>query len=158
MGVLGAGITTRAVIAGTPEKQDAGLPKVKSYRRLGRTDAMVSDIGSGEPTSRPVLKAVLESGVNFIETSESYYNGRNEILIGDVIKEFERESLFIATKAFPALKIFKSSNDVIARAEASLKRLQTGYIDLYMVHQAQNIVRVKDNYFHRAADRLKRQG
>lgn len=133
-------------------------PKIKYYRRLGRTKAMVSDIGSGVPTNGSVLKAVLESGVNFIETSESYSNGRNEVLIGNVIQEFERDSLFITTKAYPAMKLFKSSEDVIQRAEGSLKRLQTDYIDLYMIHQAQNIFRVKDDYFHRAADILKKQG
>ncbi len=133
-------------------------PKVKNYRRLGRTGAMVSDIGSGIPTSSSVLKAVLDSGVNFIETSESYSNGRNETLIGNVIKNFEREKLFIATKAYPAMKLFKSSDDVIQRAEGSLRRLQTDYIDLYMVHQAQNIFRVKDDYFHKAAEILKKQG
>lgn len=133
-------------------------PKVQNYRRLGRTGAMVSDIGSGIPTSSSVLKAVLDSGVNFIETSESYSNGRNETLIGDVIKNFEREKLFIATKAYPAMKLFKSADDVIQRAEGSLKRLQTDYIDLYMVHQAQNIFRVKDDYFHKATDILKKQG
>lgn len=49
-------------------------------------------------------------------------------------------------------------DDVIQRAEGSLNRLQTEYIDLYMVHQAQNIFRVKDDYFHKAADILKKQG
>lgn len=133
-------------------------PKIKNYRRLGRTKAMVSDIGSGVPTNSSVLRAVLDSGVNFIETSESYGNGRNEAMIGNVIKEYERESLFIATKAYPEMKLFKSSDDVIQRAEGSLRRLQTDYIDLYMIHQAQNILRVKDDYFHKAADTLKKQG
>ena len=119
---------------------------------------MVSDIGSGIPTSSTVLKAVLDAGVNFIETSESYSNGRNETLIGNVIKNFQRDRLFIATKAYPAMKLFKSSDDVIQRAEGSLKRLKTDYIDLYMVHQAQSTFRVKDDYFHKAADILKKQG
>jgi predicted aldo/keto reductase-like oxidoreductase len=137
---------------------DDGTPRIRQYRRLGRTEAMVSDIGSGEPSSSSVLRAVLDSGVNFIETSESYGNGRNETMIGDVIREFDREKLFIATKAFPAMKFFKSEDDVLRRAEGSLQRLQSAYIDLYMIHQAQNLFRVKDNYFHRAADRLKKQG
>ena len=132
--------------------------KIKEYRRLGRTDAMVSDIGSGVPYSEVVLKAALDSGVNFIETSESYSNGRNEILIGNVIKNYEREKLFIATKANPIYRIFKSADDVIRRAEESLQRLQTGFIDLYMIHQAQNIVSLKNDYFHRACDTLKKNG
>jgi predicted aldo/keto reductase-like oxidoreductase len=158
LGILGAGLVDRESEAAHQDYLRDDPPKIQNYRRLGRTGAMVSDIGSGEPTSSSVLKAVLDSGVNFIETSESYSNGRNETLIGNVIKNFEREKLFIATKAFPAMKIFKSSDDVIQRAEGSLKRLQTDYIDLYMVHQAQNTFRVKDDYFHKAADILKKQG
>ncbi|MCK4853555.1 MAG: aldo/keto reductase [Bacteroidales bacterium] len=158
LSILGAGLLDHENVAAHNCDHQDDSPKVKNYRRLGRTGAMVSDIGSGEPTSSSVLKAVLDSGVNFIETSESYGNGRNEILIGNVIKNFEREKLFIATKAFPAMKIFKSSDDVLQRAEGSLRRLQTDYIDLYMVHQAQNIFRVKDDYFHKAAEILKKQG
>jgi predicted aldo/keto reductase-like oxidoreductase len=157
-GLLGAGLLHHESVAALQSYLRDDPPKIQKYRRLGRTGAMVSDIGSGVPTSSSVLKAVLESGVNFIETSESYSNGRNETLIGNVIKNFERDRLFIATKAYPATKLFKSADDVIQRAEGSLKRLQTDYIDLYMVHQAQNIFRVKDDYFHRAADILKKQG
>ncbi len=155
---MGAGLWHHDSAAAHQSYLQDDPPKVQEYRRLGRTGAMVSDIGSGIPTSSSVLKAVLDSGVNFIETSESYSNGRNESLIGNVIKDLEREKLFLATKAYPAMKLFKSQDDVIQRAEGSLKRLQTEYIDLYMVHQAQNIFRVKDDYFHKAADILKKQG
>lgn len=157
-GLLGAGLWQHESAAAHQSYLQDDPPKVQNYRRLGRTGAMVSDIGSGIPTSSSVLKAVLDSGVNFIETSESYSNGRNESLIGNVIKDFDRERLFLATKAYPAMKLFKSQDDVIQRAEGSLNRLQTEYIDLYMVHQAQNIFRVKDDYFHKAADILKKQG
>ncbi len=158
LAIMGAGILPHQSARAYEFSPQDDPPKIKNYRRLGRTNFMVSDIGSGEPYSSSVLKAVLESGVNFVETSESYNNGRNEALIGNVIKEFEREKLFIATKAYPAMRLFKSADDVIQRAEGSLKRLQTDYIDLYMIHQAQNIFRVKDDYFHRAADILKKQG
>lgn len=157
LGALGAGLLHRREMNAAPAGS-GDPPKIIEYRRLGRTEAMVSDIGSGEPVSSSVLKAVLDSGVNFVETSESYSNGRNEALIGNVMQEFERERLFIATKAYPYLKVFRSAEDVMERAEGSLKRLKTTYIDLYMVHQAQNIYRVKDDYFHKAADVLKKQG
>jgi uncharacterized protein len=155
---LGAGLLPNESMNSFHYDSQDDPPRIKNYRRLGRTGAMVSDIGSGEPTSSSVLKSVLDSGVNFIETSESYSNGRNEVLIGNVIKAFERDKLFIATKAFPSMKLFKSVDDVIQRAKGSLKRLQTDYIDLYMIHQAQNIFRVKDDYFHKAAEILKKQG
>ena len=136
----------------------AKLPRIKDYRRLGRTGAMVSDVGSGVPYSESVLKAVINSGVNFIETAETYYNGKNEILIGNVIRNFERDKLFIATKINTTLGITTSSDDIIGRAQESLRRLNTPYIDLYMMHQAQSIMKVADNSFHKACDRLKQEG
>ncbi|MBA7519522.1 hypothetical protein ES705_11601 [subsurface metagenome] len=158
LGFLGAGLLGKKGLTNPLSNKDFETPKIKEYRKLGRTGAMVSDIGSGVPYNESVLRATLEAGVNFIETSEGYGNGRNEELIGRVIKNFNREKFYIATKANPTYRVYKSVNDIIRRAEASLERLQTKYIDLYMIHQAQNIVRVKDDYFHRACDRLKKEG
>jgi len=158
LGLLGAGLSPGNTLAYQSGENLEESPKIKEYRRLGRTNMMVSDIGSGIPYNEAVLKAVLDSGVNFIETAESYSNGRNETLIGNVIKKYEREKLFIATKANPAYRIFKSADDIVRRAEESLLRLQTSYIDLYMIHQVQNLVSVKNDYFHRACDSLKKNG
>jgi predicted aldo/keto reductase-like oxidoreductase len=158
LGIIGVGLSGKKGLANPLSDKNPETPKIKEYRRLGRTGAMVSDIGSGVPNNESVLRATLEAGVNFIETSEGYGNGRNEELIGRVIKNFDREKLYIATKAYPVYRIFKSADDIIRRAEASLGRLQTKYIDLYMIHQAQNIVRIKDDYFHRACDQLKKEG
>jgi len=133
LGFLGAGLLGKKGFTNPLSNKDIETPKIKEYRKLGRTGAMVSDIGSGVPYNESVLRATLEAGVNFIETSEGYGNGRNEELIGRVIKNFNREKLFIATKANPVYRIFKSANDIIRRAEASLERLQTKYIDLYMI-------------------------
>ena len=158
LGFLGAGLFGKKVLATPPPFQENEFDKIKGYRRLGRTGALVSDIGSGVPYNESILRATLEAGVNFIETSEGYGNGRNEELIGRVIKNFDREKLYIATKASPTYRVYKSADDIIRRAEASLERLQTKYIDLYMIHQAQNIIRVKDDYFHKACDQLKKEG
>ena len=138
--------------------QSGELPRIRDYRRLGRTGALISDIGSGVPYSEPVLKTAIDRGVNFIETSETYSNGNNEILVGNVIKNIEREKLFITTKVNLTLGLINSSDDIAARAEESLKRLNTPHIDLYMIHQAQSIVRVADRNFHKACDRLKKEG
>ena len=157
-GIIGAGLLG----TGAPSfgHQDSGdeLPKIKAYRTLGRTGFTVSDIGSGMPPSESVLKALLASGVNLIETSEMYGRGNNERLIGNVIKDFEREKLFIATKVARNVKEYESADDVIQRANASLERLQTSYIDCFMIHGAESSERVKNHYFHRAAEKLKKEG
>jgi len=80
LALLGAGLFQgRDLNAGVSDDPDEA-PRIRAYRRLGRTEAMVSDIGSGEPYNRSVLRAVLESGVNFIETSESYGNGKGHCI------------------------------------------------------------------------------
>ena len=155
-GTLGIGLTVHKAMS-LSDQTDA-LPKIKDYRRMGRTGAMVSDIGSGVPYSESVLKAAIASGVNFIETAESYDNGNNESLIGNTIRKIERESLFVTTKINTSLGIGASQDDIYNRAEASRKRLGTDYIDLYMMHQAQSIVKVGDKNFHKACDKLKKEG
>ena len=45
-----------------------------------------------------IIKVLLERGVNYIDTAESYNRVHNEMLIGKAIKEFDRKSLFITTK------------------------------------------------------------
>ncbi len=82
LGVLGAGLMGKFGYT-DPTSRTIG------FRKLGRTGAMVSDIGTGAPTNASVLRATLNAGVNFIETSESYGSGRNEELIGDVIKDLK---------------------------------------------------------------------
>src|SRR4030042_6255582 len=155
-GGLGIGMMGNALL--TETDQSANLLKIKDYRKLGRTGAMVSDIGSGVPYSESVLRAAIDSGGNFVETAESYDNGKNEIMIGNVIRNFEREKLFITTKATTSIGIGSSQDDIYTRAEASRKRLNTPYIDLYMMHQAQSILKVSDKNFHKACDRLKKEG
>ena len=156
LGVLGLGLPVNQ-FSSRPSLA-AGLPRIKSYRKLGRTGAWVSDIGSGVPYSEAVLKAVIDSGVNFIETAESYSNGNNEILIGKTIRNMERARLFIATKINLSLGLNTSAEDIVGRANQSLKRLNTPYIDLYMMHQAQSIVKVSDDHFHHACDQLRKDG
>ena len=133
-------------------------PKIKDYRTLGRTGFKVSDIGTGACLNKNVFRAVLEAGVNFIETSELYNKGNNERMIGEIIRDFDRKKLIIATKAAWRLKEFESTDDILNRANASLERLQTDYIDCYMIHEAENSARVKNRYFHEAMEQLKKEG
>jgi aryl-alcohol dehydrogenase-like predicted oxidoreductase len=112
-------------------------------RVLGRTglEASVMGIGSGGPsrlgqrtgasraTSVQIVRRGLELGVNFIDTAEGY--GTEEI-VGEAIRGWDRSSLVLSTK--------KSTRGRVTRAEvrsslnASLKRLGTDYIDIYLLH------------------------
>ena len=159
LGILGAGISSKATLAGnssgaSPKASDL---KIKKYNRLGRTGFEVSDISSGAPKSDTVLRALLRMGVNYIDTGETYGNGNNEKLIGEVIQEFDRSKLFITSKLYTE-KSFTSKQDVLDRSYACLERLQTDYVDCMMIHSAENSTIVKDENFHAAMEQLKKEG
>ncbi len=73
----------------------------------------------------------IEAGMTLIDTAEMYGSGRSESFVGDAIKNFQRDNLFLISKVLPQnagkKKIKKS-------LEASLKRLKTDYLDSYLYH------------------------
>lgn len=123
--------------------------------KLGRTDLMVNPIGLGanavgghniypdldEQNGINVVKTAVENGMNFIDTAYSYGMGRSEELIGQAIQETGgRSEIMLATKGAQNTISGKSVNDnspafLKETVEASLKRLQTDYIDLFYIHQ-----------------------
>jgi len=77
------------------------------------------------------IKAAIRLGMTHIDTAEMYGRGHSEELVGEAIAEFKREDLFITSKVSPEHLRY---DDVIAAATASLRRLKTDSIDLYLVH------------------------
>jgi diketogulonate reductase-like aldo/keto reductase len=69
--------------------------------------------------------------MNHIDTAELYGNGASERVVGEVIKEFDRDDLFITSKIFPMHFGYKA---MLKACEKSLKRLDLDYLDLYLVH------------------------
>ena len=132
-------------------------PSIMNYKTLGRTGFKVSDIASGAPKSETVLKALLDSGVNFIDTGHTYGNGNNERLIGKVIKNYDRKKLFINSKLYTEEK-FESKEDVVKRTREALERLDTDYIDCMMIHSADNSKILKDEAFHAGMAQMKTEG
>lgn len=76
-----------------------------------------------------VIREAIMLGMAHIDASEIYAAGLAEELIGEAIKDFPREQLFITTKAG---REHLSSYELVKACERSLKRLGTGYVDLYM--------------------------
>lgn len=157
LGFLGAGLLGNKGFASPIQDQENELPKIKEYRTLGRTGFKVSDISSGMISNESVLKALLKSGVNYIDTSERYGGGNSEKLIGKCLKDFDRKKIFITTKVW-SRPAFTTTEDVIGRVRKSLERLQTDYIDCLMIHEATDSKIVKNEYFHSAMDQLKAEG
>ena len=138
---------------------------VQSYRRLGRTDAVVSDICvgagpvSGEKGERIVAEA-LERGVTYIDTAPDYSANGSENAIGKVIRG-RRDGLFLATKFCTPLGHLPAGTPVqvyIEAVESSLGRLGTDHVDLIHIHSCDEVDRLMDPNVHEAFDRLKEQG
>lgn len=82
-------------------------------------------------TESTALRAGIEAGMTLIDTAEMYGDGAAERLVGAAIQGFQREDLFLVSKVYPhnagRRGIFKS-------CEASLRRMGTDYMDLYLLH------------------------
>ena len=96
---------------------------------------------SRDEESIDALRYGLELGMNLIDTAEFYASGHSEELVGEAIKEFEREDIFIVSKIWPGHFGYESAKRA---ARASVKRLGT-YIDLYLLHwPTDNFGRIRD--------------
>jgi len=139
--------------------------RVRSYRRLGRTEARVSDISLGSgPISgevgEEIVRRALERGVNYIDTAPDYVANGSEEAIGRAIRG-RRDGLFIATKFCTKIGDLPAGTPVakyVEVVESSLRRLGTDYVDLVHIHACDDLERLLDPNVHEAFDRLKRDG
>ncbi len=149
-----------------PEWKDAWKgATVQRYRRLGRTEASVSDICvgagpiSGDKGERIVREAI-ERGVTYIDTAPDYSANGSEEAIGKAISG-RRDDLFLATKFCTHVGHLPAGTpvrDYMAAVESSLQRLGTDRVDLVHIHSCDSVERLMDPNVHEAFDRLKDQG
>lgn len=93
-----------------------------------------------EPESVPILKCALDLGINFFDMADWYSTGRNEEVVGrNLLKMTSRDHLVLATKVFypmsedPADRGL-SREHIMTSIDRSLARLNTDYVDLYVIH------------------------
>jgi aryl-alcohol dehydrogenase-like predicted oxidoreductase len=144
------------------------------YRKLGNSDLKASEIGLGGDTfgehvdqqgTKTLVNHAIESGINFIDTSDVYGHGHSEELLGNALKG-KRNKVIIATKFGIALGKPPQPFDtppgrgkreyVMKSVDGSLKRLQTDYIDLYQFHMPDPITPIEETL--RALDDIVRAG
>jgi hypothetical protein len=106
------------------------------YRNLGRTGKKLSIIGLGGPEHPELITTGLEKGINHINTSPEYRRGNQETMIGTTLKGIPRDSYIIATGFSmwrrPKDQIKHYTKEMIINSfEASLKRLDLDYVDIY---------------------------
>jgi aryl-alcohol dehydrogenase-like predicted oxidoreductase len=115
-------------------------------RTLGRSGIQAATLGYGAARSMEpaLLLAALDQGINFIDTGRNYFNGNNERMIGQALKGIRKE-VIIQSKMRVRLNSRDSQNsasqalwkNMESSLEASLKALQTDYIDIMLIHDAE---------------------
>jgi len=144
------------------------------YRKLGNTGLIVSELALGtmqfgkkmnlgslgqEDTTR-MVKFAMDRGINFIDTADVYSLGESETLLGDSLKGIRGEIVLATKVRLPMGGNFNHSGatrvNIMNEVEASLRRLQTDYIDLYQVHGWDSITPLEETV--RTLDDLVRQG
>lgn len=123
------------------------LPDMQ-YRQLGSSDLQVSEISLGswltyglgvdDDNARACVSQAFDEGINFIDTANIYGKGAAETFLGGELAGRDRSSYVLATKLyFPMTPTDRglSTQQIHKQIDASLKRLRTGYIDLYQCHR-----------------------
>jgi aryl-alcohol dehydrogenase-like predicted oxidoreductase len=144
------------------------------YRNFGTAGVQVSPICLGvafrgrpdKAVQRATIERAIEGGVNFIDCANTYQRGDSERILGETIKG-RRDQLVITTKVCEPIN--KGSNDregpndrglsrfhIMREIEKSLSRLQTDYIDVYLLHHVDPTTPIEETL--RALDDLVRQG
>jgi diketogulonate reductase-like aldo/keto reductase len=98
---------------------------------IGQGAWNIGEVKENETNEINAIRFGIELGMNLIDTAEMYGEGKSELLIGNAIKNVEREKFFLVSKVLP---IHCNKNDIFLCCDESLKRLQTDYIDLYLLH------------------------
>ena len=162
-GAVGLGVAGRlpagASVASTAG-QETAAPKIKKYNDLGKTGLKVSDVSCGaislfEPN---VLRYAYESGVTYFDTAEVYLRQKGESYVGQGLAGI-RDKVVITTKHMMDFRKKIDKAEIIKRMEDSLKRLQTDYVDVAMVHSIEDLTPLlKSEEVLGAYDELKRAG
>ena len=98
-----------------------------------RLPTVGGDDAKPDPTAvKEMVKAAFEGGINYFDTAWGYHSGNSELIMGEALAEYPRNSFYLATK-FPGydLSNMGKTEEIFER---QLQKLQTGYFDFYLIH------------------------
>jgi len=162
LGLFAAGAANGSAFADPQPQAESQSPRIKEYRTLGRTGFKVSDLGTGDFDDVGPFKALLDGGVNYIDTSEDY--GQHGRKIGESIQGRDRSSLFITSKlrADSSLRSVGkegiTKEGFIRRALRVMEALQVDYLDCLMLSNPETTETLKCEGYHEATRQLEKEG
>lgn len=139
-GIAGAGLLSHQV--------DINIQPDFQLRKLGKTSILVTPLCFGAPRTNDesLIKYAIQKGINFIDTGRSYGNGNNERLVGKSVSSIRNEVIIqskirLDESELPSKGKGKKGAEEIrlalsSKLEASLKALNTPYIDVMLYHDA----------------------
>jgi aryl-alcohol dehydrogenase-like predicted oxidoreductase len=140
-----AGLAGMKLMSQAPGKSHADIFK---KRNVGKTGIMVSPVcfGATRTSEESLIRYVIEKGINYLDTGRSYANGKNEMLVGRAVsgirsKVVIQSKLMLEKHELPSWgndkKVAGEISSVLhGKLEASLKALNTDYIDILLYHSA----------------------
>ena len=158
--VLGGVASASALLSPmlAPGEVEAALPQVPR-RVLGRTKQSIPILlvggGSGFKGSfDPRIKLALDHGVNYIDTARKYAGGRSEPHAAATLHKLKaRDKTWITSKTDSW-----NAKGFAQAVETSLSEMKTGYIDLYFLHELNELAPLDDRDLIKTAERLKKEG
>jgi len=166
-GFLKTGITGAAGVALSPAVLRASTQDNIIYRTLGKTGMKVPVISFGVMRSdnQSLCKAAYDKGIRLFDTANGYQNGNNETMLGNLFKEYPRNSFYLATKVKAAgvdregkPSSETTAEDFLSKFNTSLSRLQMDYVDILYVHDISNPEYLEYKPILNAVKKLKKEG
>ena len=159
-----AALSSASAFAAAPGAASNGARRTVKFRdgtvvpALGQGSGGLAQGRHPEAVEEEALRTGLSLGMTLIDTAEIYGNGRSEKLIGQVIAG-QRDGVFLVSKVWPN---HVTGNGIARACEASLARLGTNYLDLYLLHWPQGVTNlagvVADFESLRAAGKIRAWG
>jgi predicted aldo/keto reductase-like oxidoreductase len=144
-GLIVSPLSTAVALRKEGPEEGADAPSEMEYRPLGKTGLKVSVVSHGvmQVEDRVVVFEALEKGINLFDTAHVYKKGKSEELLGSVLKEYGRDKAYVVTKVPPyergiTGKKLRDTSIMEEMLEKSLKRLQTDYVDVLLLHNIQD--------------------
>jgi len=166
-GLVGAGIAGLAHAGPASEKKEEKQKEAKIIsRKLGKTGIEVPIVSMGvmNANNPEVVKASFEMGIRHFDTAAYYQGGKNERMVGEVIKELGvRDEVIIATKIYtPNMRVGDTADETRSKIriqiDECLNRLQMNHVDILYVHVVDSAEFAMNEAVHEAMEEIRKSG